>query len=104
MKSKGRLPHGGRGLKLWLKSYLGPGGGKSSPARGTWVEIAILTAWPCRHARRLPHGGRGLKLNALADGMFSDMSSPARGTWVEIPGAIPGNIGPGVVSRTGDVG
>ena len=54
----------------------------SSPARGTWVEIARAVSFARSLPGRLPHGGRGLK-------SFS------------APRAIPLID---VVSRTGDVG
>ena len=61
----------------------------SSPARGTWVEILILTLWSCWIPRcRLPHGGRGLKYFSMLTGEGEKGSSPARGTWVEIVVAI----------------
>ena len=36
-----RLPHGGRGLKCEIPQLADLIYGKSSPARGTWVEIEL---------------------------------------------------------------
>ena len=52
----------------------------SSPARGTWIEMARLY---------------GLTL--------TPESSPARGTWIEIHGEGGARIAARVVPRTGDV-
>ena len=99
-----RLPHGGRGLKSLIKSPV-ENLQMSSPARGTWVEIAPEAQKRIPSPGRLPHGGRGLKYPLPPQTRCSRTSSPARGTWVEIviscetvPHAHP------VVSRTGDVG
>ncbi len=56
----------------------------SSPARGTWVEIHQRP--PENHHRqgRPPHGGRGLKCQDDQYNTGARGSSPARGTWVEM--------------------
>ena len=101
-----RTPHGVRGLKfpLWtqrLKSLW------SHPARGAWIEIAVLRfsfpvlrshpargAWieifstlkvPISIPGRTPHGVRGLKSLLSAPCVVQSWSHPARGAWIEIP-------------------
>ena len=101
-----RPPHGGRGLKFTL-AWQGRGRQRSSPARGTWIEIQFARhqAPYCASGRpphggrglkcpwhgllpggggRPPHGGRGLKLPECLLRPDQRLSSPARGTWIEI--------------------
>ena len=56
----GRSPHGERGLKSKAVEFL-VCICQSLPARGAWVEIAILGVVVDPTTGRSPHGERGLK-------------------------------------------
>ena len=85
--SKGRPPHGGRGLKstrivAYIIALVSP------PARGAWIEI-----WKNHEATpygkgRPPHGGRGLKSMLPSSALAFFTSPPARGAWIEISSAL----------------
>ena len=80
---------------------------KSSPPRGTWIEIVVHFCGYTSAKRRPPHGGRGLKCNSILTLALRSLSrpphggrglklavllsvvrflasSPPRGTWIEI--------------------
>ena len=99
----------------------------SRPARGAWVEIQFLPAYPTsnvpsRPARgawvemwevkmtgtfvngRAPQGARGLKSRRLADRTHGAMSRPARGAWVEMETSSKAETLAGVAPRKGRVG
>ena len=60
----------------------------SSPARGTWIEIARSPRLRGR-AQSSPARGTWIEMSALLSAsMRRARSSPARGTWIEIAQAI----------------
>ena len=78
---------------------------KSSPARGTWVEIVAFNPAIARIFSRLPHGGRGLKFNPqYAAGGAAAGRLPHGGRGLKFGLALSHLLLDGVVSRTGDVG
>ena len=91
----GRPPLGGRGLKFCALRRRFRVRVGSSPARGTWIEMAHPGGWFRPSRRRPPLGGRGLKYRPSPGMAQMQSSSPARGTWIEIrihrcqrPGAL----------------
>ena len=77
--SKGRPPHGGRGLK-YRDNLFSRCGTRSSPSRGTWIEIRGFPPRSCH-----------------------PWSSPSRGTWIEIRLRRIAHLVMLVVPLTGDV-
>ena len=57
---------------------------RSSPSRGTWIEMLILNKAVPEAVSRPPHGGRGLKSDTTVKYGIAYKSSPSRGTWIEI--------------------
>ena len=97
-----RSPHGERGLKC---SCLEPSDCEPSslPARGAWIEIAIVHVALQVVYRRSPHGERGLKSLFSLSAYFCRSSLPARGAWIEISFAFPDAMSWSVAPRTGSV-
>ena len=77
---------------------------RSSPARGTWVEIVLLPVRLNRLSRRLPHGGRGLKFFNRLEEKKTRSRLPHGGRGLKLYCLFEGRITHRVVSRTGDVG
>ena len=74
----------------------------SSPARGTWIEIAIRapSRWPSTSS---PARGTWIEMTAGQTTINGGKSSPARGTWIEMYLAAGPIGGHPVVPRKGDV-
>ena len=84
----GRTPHGVRGLKYRPRNRRQPHR-PSHPSRGAWIEIWATTgAWACSR-RRTPHGVRGLKLLSYQHQLLVQVSHPSRGAWIEITPRTP---------------
>ncbi len=78
---------------------------RSSPARGTWVEIGLQENHSFAPSTSSPARGTWVEIQLDSVGkVVVCVSSPARGTWVEMATLTPNPVNTGVVSRTGDVG
>ena len=77
-----RTPRGVRGLKYGKLHHFGLEK-RSHPARGAWIEIAMIST-----PRRMPvsHPARGawIEIIMIRYDMLSRKSHPARGAWIEI--------------------
>ena len=76
---------------------------KSSPSRGTWIEIILASVLVWLFWGRPPHGGRGLKSGTVYGEDMITKSSPSRGTWIEIGCRLDRGKKWAVVPLTGDV-
>ena len=102
--SRGRAPHGARGLKS-CRPLQARGGGQSRPARGAWIEIThyavikkamlsrpargawieiFLTAYPANQARSRPARGAWIEIPMKMPDAGLILSRPARGAWIEM--------------------
>ena len=78
-----RPPHGGRGLK-YLRIIPGLRIGRSSPSRGTWIEIVMRQPFDEGSPRSSPSRGTWIEMPSRMHPGGTEMSSPSRGTWIEM--------------------
>ena len=96
-----RAPRGACGLKYIIQTEMDITG-TSRPARGVWIEMAIICGRLVMRASR-PARGVWIEMCVRPDRENCSASRPARGVWIEIVCILPNIAAIAVAPREGRV-